>query len=146
MDEDATWYGIGPRRRPHCIRRVALRERGTAPPPRLGPCLLWPRSPISATAELLLYNETFEPWLMARWKARVEFLLSVIELLFLSLAVEALQGKMCQNLLPSGVGRSLGANISGEGVVPGEYFLVSTKRDTSCYPTVQIAPCYVPSF
>jgi len=30
----------------------ALRERGTAPP-LLGPCLLWPRSPISATAELL---------------------------------------------------------------------------------------------
>ena len=36
-----------------------------------------------------------EPWLMARWKARVEFLLSVIELLFLSLTFEALQGKMC---------------------------------------------------
>jgi len=33
----------------------ALRERGTVPrPPLLGPCLLWPRSPISATAELLL--------------------------------------------------------------------------------------------
>jgi len=31
----------------------ALRERGTAPLPLLGPCLLWPRSPISATAELL---------------------------------------------------------------------------------------------
>ena len=59
-----------------------------------------------------------EPWLMARWKARVEFLLSVIELLFLSLAVEALQGKMCQNSLPSGVGRSLGAKILGEMVVP----------------------------
>ena len=29
-----------------------------------------------------------EPWLMARWKARVEFLLSVIELPFLSLTVE----------------------------------------------------------
>ena len=30
-------------------------ERGTtAPPPLFGPCLLWPRSPISATAELLL--------------------------------------------------------------------------------------------
>jgi len=40
-------------------------------------------------------------------------LLSVIELLFLSLTVEALQGKMCQNSLPSGVGRSLGAKISG---------------------------------
>ena len=63
-----------------------------------------------------------EPWLMARWKARVEFLLSVIELLFLSLAVEALQGKMCQNSLPSGGGRSLGAKISGEGVVPRECF------------------------
>ena len=50
---------------------------------------------------------------MARWKARVEFLLSVIELLFLSLTVEALQGKMCQNSLPSEVGRSLGAKISG---------------------------------
>jgi len=34
-------------------------------------------------------------------------------LLVLSLTVEALQGKMCQNSLPSGVGRSLGAKISG---------------------------------
>ena len=55
---------------------------------------------------------------MARWKARVEFLLSVIELLFLSLMVEVLQGKLCQNSLPSGGGRSLGTIISGEGVVP----------------------------
>jgi len=51
-------------------------------------------------------------------ESRVEFLLSVIELLFLSLAVEALQGKMCQNSLPSGGGRSLGGKISGERVVP----------------------------
>ena len=50
---------------------------------------------------------------MARWKARVEFLLSVIDFLFLSLTVEALQGKMSQNSLPSGRGRSLGAKISG---------------------------------
>ena len=48
-----------------------------------------------------------EPWSMARWKARAEFLLSVIELLFLSLTVEALQSKTCQNSQPSGVGRSL---------------------------------------
>ena len=48
-----------------------------------------------------------EPWSMARWKSLAEFLLSVIELLFLSLTVEALQGKMCQNSQPSGVGRSL---------------------------------------
>ena len=54
-----------------------------------------------------------EPWWMARWKARAEFLLSVRELLFLSLTDEALQGKMCHNSLPSGVGRSLGAKISG---------------------------------
>ena len=54
-----------------------------------------------------------EPWLMARWKARVEFVLSVIELLFLSFAVKALQRKMCQNSRPSGGGRSLGAKISG---------------------------------
>ena len=54
-----------------------------------------------------------EPWWMARLKALAEFLLSVIRLLFLSLTAEALQGKMCQNLLPSGGGRSLGAKISG---------------------------------
>jgi len=40
-----------------------------------------------------------EPLLMARWKARVEFLLSVIELLLLSLTVEELQGKTCQESL-----------------------------------------------
>ena len=83
---------------------------------------------------------------MAPWNTRAEFLLSVIELLFLALTAEALQGKMCQNSLPSGVGRSLEAKISGEGVIPGEYLLVSTKLDTFCYPTVQTAPCYVPMF
>jgi len=40
-----------------------------------------------------------EPWWMARWKAIAEFLLSVIELLFLSFTVEALQGKTCQNFV-----------------------------------------------
>ena len=54
-----------------------------------------------------------ELWLMARWKARVEFLLSVNELRFLSLPVEALQGKTCQNSQPSAGGKSLGAKISG---------------------------------
>jgi len=34
--------------------------------------------------------------------------------------------------------------FQGEGVVPGEYSLVSI--DTFCYLTVQTAPCYVPSF
>jgi len=48
-----------------------------------------------------------EPWWMARWKSLAEFLLSVIEILLLSLTVEALQGKTCQNSLPSGMGRSL---------------------------------------
>ena len=56
-----------------------------------------------------------EPWLMARWKALAEFLLSVILNFFLSLTVEALQGKMCQNSLLSEVGRSLGAKISAKG-------------------------------
>ena len=70
---------------------------------------------------------------MARWKARAEFLLSVIELLFVSLTVEALQGKMCQNSLPSGVVGHFEPKFQGEGVVPGEYILVSTKRDTFSY-------------
>jgi len=40
-----------------------------------------------------------EPWLMAHWKACVDFLLTVIELLFPSLTVDVLQGKTCQNSL-----------------------------------------------
>ena len=84
---------------------------------------------------------------LTRWKARLEFLLSVIDpLLFLSLTVEALQGKMCQNSLPSGGGRSLGAQVSGGSGCPWGKFLVSTKLDTFCYLRVQTAPCYVPSF
>jgi len=67
-------------------------------------------------------------------------------LLVLSLTAEALQGNSCQDWLLSGGGRSVRANISAEGVVPREYFLVSTKLDTFCYPTVQTAPCYVPLF
>jgi len=86
------------------------------------------------------------PWSMARWKALVEFLLSVIELLFLSLTLEALQGKTCQNRsLQEWLGH-FEPKFHGEVVVPGEYFLLSTKLDTFCYPTVQTAPCYVPSF
>ena len=64
------------------------------------------------------------PCLMARWKDHVDFLLSVVELLFLSLMVEAPQGKMCQNSLPSGGGRSLGAKISGGGGRPPANILI----------------------
>jgi len=81
---------------------------------------------------------------MARWKARAEFLLSIIELL--SLTVDALQAKRVKTRsLQEWVGH-FEPKISGEGVVPGEYFLVSTKLDTFCYPTVQTTPCYVPWF
>jgi len=45
--------------------------------------------------------------LMALWKARIDLLLSVIELLFLSLTVEALQGKTRKNSLLSGGGWSV---------------------------------------
>jgi len=76
----------------------------------------------------------------------VEFLLSVIGLLFLSLTVEALQGKRCQDSLLSGGVGQFERRFQGEAVVPGEYFFVFTKLDTFCYPTVQTAPCYVPSF
>jgi len=56
--------------------------------------------------------------LMARWKARVEFLLGVIELRFLSLTVEALQGKMYQNSLPSGGVGQFQPRFQEEGVIP----------------------------
>ena len=65
---------------------------------------------------------------MARWKARVGLLLSVIEPLFLSLAVEALQGKMCQNSLPSGGGMSLEAKVSGRRGRPPANVLTPLER------------------
>jgi len=57
MDEDATWYGSRPRSRPHCIRRgPSCQRKGHSSPHHLFVlCLLWPRSPISATAELLFW-------------------------------------------------------------------------------------------
>jgi len=77
---------------------------------------------------------------MACWKARVEFLLSVSELVFLSLTVEALQDKTCQDSLLSGGCRSVRAKISGgRGHAWG-------ILDTFCHPTVQTAPCHVLSF
>jgi len=48
----------------------------------------------------------------AHWLAN-SLKLAARGLFVLSLTVEALQGKMCQNSLPSGEGRSLGAKISG---------------------------------
>jgi len=37
--------------------------------------------------------------MMARWKARIDFLFAVIELFSLALTVKALQGKTCQDSL-----------------------------------------------
>jgi len=73
---------------------------------------------------------------MARWKARVEFLLSVIELLFLSLAVEALQGK-CVKTRCLQEGRSLGAKISGEMVAPSQY-IDTTRKAIDCATTLPL--------
>jgi len=74
---------------------------------------------------------------MAHWKARVELLLSVIELLFPSLAVEALQGKMCENSLPSGGSRSLGAKISGGRDRPPVNILIALERQL-----IALQPCH----
>jgi len=75
---------------------------------------------------------------MARWKARVEFLLSVVELLFLSLTVEALQGKMCQNSLPSGGVGQFRQDLRGEGSSPCQY-IDSTRKAIDCAITLPLA-------
>ena len=67
---------------------------------------------------------------MARWKARIEFLFAIVELFSLALTVKALQGKTCQDSLLSGGVSQFHPRFQVEGVVPGEYFLVSTKLDT----------------
>ena len=83
---------------------------GTTPSPEiLAPIDLYP----------LLIAASFEPWWMARWKARAEFFLSVVELVFLSLTVEALQGKTCQDSMLSGGVGHLELRFQAEGFVPG---------------------------
>jgi len=73
MDEKATWYGSTPWPRPHCIRwGPSSQTKGhSSPHPLFGPCLLWPRSPISAAAEflLLLCNKhwTTTVWSLREW-------------------------------------------------------------------------------
>ena len=69
-----------------------------------------------------------EPCWMARWKARAEFLLSVIELVFLSLTVEALYKAKCvkTRCLREWVGH-LEPKFQGEWVVPWEYFFCLYK-------------------
>jgi len=59
---------------------------------------------------------------MARWKALAEFLLSVIELLFLSPTVEALQGKTCQNSQPSGWVGHFEPKFQGKASTLGIFF------------------------
>jgi len=81
-----------------------------------------------------------EPWLMARWKAHVDFLLTIIELLFLFFPIDVLT-----HCFLEGVGQ-FEARFQGEEVVPREYFLLSRKLDTFCYLTVQTASCYMQSF
>ena len=55
IDQDATWYRGKPRPRRRCIRCGRSPLKG-AQTPVFCACLLWPRSPISATAELLYQN------------------------------------------------------------------------------------------
>ena len=78
-----------------------------------------------------------EPWSIARWKARVEFLLSVglIELLFLSLTVEALQGKTCQDSLLSGGVGHLEPRFQGQGSPPCQH-VDTTRKASDCATTL----------
>jgi len=57
------------------------------------------------------------------------------ELLFLSLTVEVLQGKMCQNSLLSGGGKSLGGKISeGKGRPPANILIILERHCATTLP------------
>jgi len=60
MDQDATWYGGRPWPRRHCVRLgPAPPQRDTTAPTFRPMSIVAKRSPISATAELLLSTEIF---------------------------------------------------------------------------------------
>ena len=67
------------------------------------------------------------------------FLFVIIELFSLALTIEVLQVNTCQDSLLSGGGRSFEPRFQGEGVIPGEYFLLSTKLDTFCCTVLRAA-------
>ena len=74
-----------------------------------------------------------EPWLMAHWKALVEFL---------ALAVEALQGKMCKTrCLQEGVCH-LEPRFQEEGVVPCQY-IDTTRKAIDCATTLPLTFLFV---
>ena len=69
-------------------------------------------------------------------EGRGRVLVKVIELLFLYLTVEALHSKRVKiRSLQEWLGH-FQPKFQGDDVVRGVYFLVSTKLDTFCYPTV----------
>ena len=67
-----------------------------------------------------------------------DFLFAIIELFSLVLTVEALYKaiRVKTRCYEEGVGQ-IEPRFQEEVVVPGEYFLVSTKLDTFCYPTLR---------
>ena len=81
---------------------------------------------------------------MARWKCRL-----LINCNWTSFSISYCWGATRKNVkthcLLERVGQ-LERRFRGEGVVPPEYILVSTKLETFCYLTAQTAPCYVQSF
>jgi len=83
---------------------------------------------------------------MARWKARVDFLLSELNFFFYLLPVRRYKAKCVKpRCFQERVGH-FEPRFQGEGVVLLEYFLVSTKLDTFCELTMETAPFYVQSF
>jgi len=60
--------------------------------------------------------------LIARWKARLDFMFVIIELFSLSLTVEALQGKTCQDSLLSGGVGQFEPRFQGRGPPCGIFF------------------------
>ena len=81
-----------------------------------------------------------EPWLMDGWvvgKPVYDFLFAMIELFSLALIpLRRYKAKRVKTrCYQEGVGQ-FEPRFQGEGVVPGDYFLVSTKLDTICYLTV----------
>ena len=79
---------------------------------------------------------------MARWKARAEFLLSVIlNFFFYLLRLRRYKAKCVKTrCLQEWVGH-FEPKYQGEGDVPGEYILVSTKPDTLCIVLSNGANC-----
>ena len=150
MDQDATWYGGKPRPRRHCVwgHIAPPTERGTAAATFRPISIAGKRSPISATAELLLdFIHEYSPNRILQISLQLKLFNSLnFRVYFLSehevthwifLIFTNNMSNFAQLFVSSSNGSVVNAN---EYQLPTRYLNRVFKMSTSCSNTIEVMP------